>query len=847
MKLYFKIASGIAGAGVVGGLAAAFVVANKTDTIDVGGVNKKNYDVKGYTKNDLEERKNRIEKIESVSLFEAEAKTNFDLLLTNLGFDQNDNYKNLDLAKLKIAFNSSNIKYSDKYGTTAKVFFGNDGPYFLASFGNKYKDLTNLAKSITELSNKPTYKEFIELFNEAYSVRDYANKIMKLYLKDVPEEYFISDYKKFSKINSENKESTSTKNESNGEIVDIPKSNPALDNSKEMSKAISGKPVDSVEKIRMGVWNVLNYNTDLNETDLKVKYKTKSLAKIILDAKEDLLGLTEIEGRDSLKALVAELNHQSGSSFYKYIRSQESGSFNDGTLVGSSGQYEYYGFIYNSTKVKPIPFEATTEVGAIYTNPKMDNELISGEKTGYVRPPFGVKFMDNNNHDFTVAVGHFDSPGNGKEKGNILEQSYKLGQGTQEVWEATHLTDVAKYFDSIDGKNDDMIIMGDTNIKMDMKKDSASPFNPLIKMGFKSLSDPTLDANKTSLGTSKTDDQYHYANPYDRIFVKSDMLDSNMEQKRYEILNPEKMKVFFNYDEDSNSIDEKYINQQTKKLTLNGIRYRVSDHTNVYFDLNTSQKDTDIENNESWRDYLKSNRDYNFENNSTTPSNPDVSGDNSNQNGVTKFTFSQFIDEAKKGPNDLKEFLLNHGATNVNGKPFEISYTALNYAKKAADQNPLDWADFANKYAEIKKYSGDELNDGTFTGNTASRFNNIVDMLTTGNAPVNPETPADNSNQNGVTKFTFSQFIDEAKKGPNDLKEFLLNHGATNVNGKPFEISYTALNYAKKAADQNPLDWADFANKYAEIKKYSGDELNDGTFTGNTASRFNNIVDMLTN
>lgn len=347
--------------------------------------------------------------------------------------------------------------------------------------------------------------------------------------------------------------------------------------------------------LRIGVWNVLNYNAEVGEKGEKA-FKTKALAKIIYSENDDIIGLAEIEGEDSLEVLVGKLNYLAKDSVYRYIRSKESGAFKNGEVVGSNGQQEYYGFIYNNKKVTPKTFDGTNEIGSIYENPKMENELIPGEKTGFVRPPYAVEFEDKNHKDFTIAVGHLDSPGgkNDSIKGNIKENYWHNDQGTQEVWEAKHLVDVMNYFDSIDGKNDDLIFLGDTNIKSNI----TNVFQTLKDNGFSALSDPTDDAFKTSLGTKN-----NWSQPYDRIFVKSDLMNPSMQQTRFDFFDPSNLSTYFiPMDVSTYALNSKYIDSNGN-INLKGIRYKISDHTTVHFELDFTKDDTDLSG-MPWDEYL---------------------------------------------------------------------------------------------------------------------------------------------------------------------------------------------------------------------------------------------------
>ena len=94
--------------------------------------------------------------------------------------------------------------------------------------------------------------------------------------------------------------------------------------------------------------------------------------------------------------------------------------------MGGFGVREYFGFIYDSSKLIPKPGKDGV-VGHLYSNPFGENEYLKfGQKndhtitninSAYTRPPFGATFEYKKNHkDFTAVIAHLDSPGYGKAK-----------------------------------------------------------------------------------------------------------------------------------------------------------------------------------------------------------------------------------------------------------------------------------------------------------------------------------------------------------------------------------------------------------------------------------------------
>ncbi|VEU68461.1 MnuA family membrane nuclease [Mycoplasmopsis pulmonis] len=316
-----------------------------------------------------------------------------------------------------------------------------------------------------------------------------------------------------------------------------------------------------LNKIRLGHWNVLNQSGNTPTKNL-------AISKVILHNKLDLVGLTEMTNENGVKTIINELN-KSSSDKWNYIVSQKK----RGT-TGSSGQAEHVGIIYKENKLTLEPFDDQEKSkGKFYENKLWDDPFKKGQKIDYVRPPFGAKFSTKGNvkNDFSVVFVHSDSPGVSITKANKEENaSGYAGQGHKEVAEALRTKEVMEYFDSIDGVNNELFFMGDTNIKVG---NEAKAFKPLLQSGYKSLIKDVKE-NSTSLAQRWGE----YANTYDKIFYKGDLKVEN--SKFYDL-----WKVF----------DDKILNKEEFKKAIDKnsknnseiyyVRSAISDHTLIWTDL----------------------------------------------------------------------------------------------------------------------------------------------------------------------------------------------------------------------------------------------------------------------
>ncbi|MCK5807299.1 MAG: endonuclease/exonuclease/phosphatase family protein, partial [Mycoplasmataceae bacterium] len=346
------------------------------------------------------------------------------------------------------------------------------------------------------------------------------------------------------------------------------------------------------DDIKIGNWNIANFHgTNYN--------KNHAIAQVILDAEVSLIGIEEVDYTSGLFKVAKELNkikrlHDVWKVVTSKLSYKATGDANV-TAMGGLSAREYYGFIYDSTKLTPKA-DVDGNIGRIYDNPFKENKyLVDGEthdhtitntKSAYVRPPFGATFEYNKNKkDFTAVIAHLDSPGYGKAKSNkalvknhssktgptfefhsssssLLATNYDTAIGSQEAWEAENLPDVMKFFNDKNGTDEDMIFLGDTNIK-NHKSHSKRPFQSTLNGGYKESFDPSLETSKTSLGKSD-----NYASPYDRIFSKTDLINPD-DGERYDFT-----RVFR-----SALVDPKKVKAYAP-ITLND-SHKLSDHTMV--------------------------------------------------------------------------------------------------------------------------------------------------------------------------------------------------------------------------------------------------------------------------
>lgn len=321
------------------------------------------------------------------------------------------------------------------------------------------------------------------------------------------------------------------------------------------------------DNIKIAHWNVLN------QSDKNI-FKTKAIASIIFKSNFDLVGLTEIVSVAGANAILEEIKKMetNNANQWSILVSEPSKS------ITGPNQSERVAFIYKANKVKPKAF-INSKIGSFYENKPWTSDLIDNSQItyDYVRPPFGVLFETQGKikNDFTFVIAHLDSPGAKKKAGETSAPGFS-GQGRKEINEALNLVSVMKWFDQIDGENDELIFMGDTNIKIG---NASKAFKPLIDDGYKFYTEDT-EKWKSSL-SSKIN---KYANTYDKIIYKGSLKANN--SGVFDLWN-----AITNQYLPQKWLDD-YKNYKSYKSKESYFRYGISDHTPVYFELiiNSSDK-----------------------------------------------------------------------------------------------------------------------------------------------------------------------------------------------------------------------------------------------------------------
>ncbi|WP_341509665.1 MnuA family membrane nuclease [Mesomycoplasma ovipneumoniae] len=229
-------------------------------------------------------------------------------------------------------------------------------------------------------------------------------------------------------------------------------------------------------------------------------------------------------------------------------------------------------FLYKSSLLETINFEGNS-------NPYL---IQNGTNLTWARPVAAVKFKTRTNikNDFTLAIGHFDAPGNKSKSRNEKADSEARDQGEQEANEARDLVNVLTEIDKKDGPNNEIIFMGDTNIRGENTE-------KLFKLTLESYQSLLNKDEKTSLSSK---DFGEYANSYDKIFYKGDLKTKNAQKYDLYSIFEKKIVDLEKYDK-----MRKQDNRSTKYKVgdpkdINRIR-AISDHTMVYFDLELSESD----------------------------------------------------------------------------------------------------------------------------------------------------------------------------------------------------------------------------------------------------------------
>ncbi|MDW2912668.1 endonuclease/exonuclease/phosphatase family protein [Mesomycoplasma ovipneumoniae] len=315
---------------------------------------------------------------------------------------------------------------------------------------------------------------------------------------------------------------------------------------------------DNKQSIRLGFWNVFNYS---NKSRNPNTAKTYALANVINSSGSDVVGLAEIISTADGTDIIKELEKLNPSAGWKQITTDKYGKVN---------QQEKYTFLYKSSLLETINFEGNS-------NPYLIQE---GTKLTWARPVAAVKFQTKTNikNDFTLAIGHFDAPGKSKTRKENGDSEVSK-QGEQEANEARDLANVLTQIDEKDGPNNEIIFMGDTNIRTENTE-------KLFKSTLESYRLLLDKDEKTSLSSEFG----KYANSYDKIFYKGDLKTKNAQ--KYDLFS-----IF-----EKNIVDlEKYDRMRKQDNRPPKKKYggpkdvdrikAISDHTMVYFDLELNESD----------------------------------------------------------------------------------------------------------------------------------------------------------------------------------------------------------------------------------------------------------------
>ena len=507
---------------------------------------------------------------------------------------------------------------------------------YINSLGDKFNDLTDWIVKVKSIAwkSRPSFKDFVNSFPHRKNLKLIKNRFVKVWKIAFGENKdainFLNEGMHGKLIGS-----TTIDVDLENQIVDHSQSIATIAPSLSYSPILEDHTTLSVQKNnpKIGYWNLKDYKIKGFSNEVFDK-KTSMLAKILIETNASIMGLSQIKGQRAVEKLVNKLNELDSTSSWKFIRSGYAAYDSQKVLVSSSpDDAEFYGFIYkgNEFTIKPFEINKNDEItqyyGKIYENPKLINEFSDNKRTAFIRPPFGVQFVNKDGKDFTAVIGHHDSFGvesGPKTKGGNIEEAIPANsgtfpnQGTQEVWESLHLIDVMKYFDIIDGENGDLVYMGNTNIKYDMTQINGqgrpSIFKPLIDEGFKPLVNPLDSNHKTSLG------EVDYENSFDRIFVKSSMLpknqgDSNWHNKfeKYNLgeiftrsLNPLDPNTYIDsQDLATKKIDSSYWDSTQDKPKMKFIKELVSGNAPIYAEWDLSQSEIESSS-PNWDTYLNS-------------------------------------------------------------------------------------------------------------------------------------------------------------------------------------------------------------------------------------------------
>jgi hypothetical protein len=218
--------------------------------------------------------------------------------------------------------------------------------------------------------------------------------------------------------------------------------------------------------VRIGSFNMLHVGE-------RAEKDYGKLARIVRQF--DLCGVLELENEQALRELTAAL----GSGFQYVISEREAGD------PSRKGTFEFYGFVYRSSKVAPVD-------GPLGFFPDEDGV--------FSREPFFASF-GSGRFDFTMTLLHAESPGNSANLTRELE----------------HLPDVFDYVQTLDPNENDVLLAGDFNRPPSTASGRPTPAWRAF-LSFPQVDCVIPDSALTSLSSNPTG----FANHYDDICLVRD-------------------------------------------------------------------------------------------------------------------------------------------------------------------------------------------------------------------------------------------------------------------------------------------------------------------------------------
>jgi deoxyribonuclease-1-like protein len=221
-----------------------------------------------------------------------------------------------------------------------------------------------------------------------------------------------------------------------------------------------------VGRLRIGSFNMLHVG-ERKDKDYE------RLARIV--AQFDLCGVLELENEQALRDLTAAL----GAGFSHVISDREAGD------PERPGTFEFYGFVFRSSKVTPLD---------------SPTGFFEDTDSTFSREPYFTSFRAGH-FDFTMLLLHAESPGNTSSLTSELE----------------HLPNVFQFVQDLDPNENDVLIAGDFNRSPSTKSGGATPaWRPFLAVPQMDCVIP--DEALTSLSSNPTG----FANHYDEICLVRD-------------------------------------------------------------------------------------------------------------------------------------------------------------------------------------------------------------------------------------------------------------------------------------------------------------------------------------